>query len=128
MIRGSVEHELHLSNGLRNLLQRDLETDFNGRYFIGSFQWMHTDELLLATVTDLGMLKRDIVKDFNIYLVNLRQCQSHRDLLIEKLKDSDFKPSFADKEVTAYLVSLEALSQSGRRLLETIDSYYPRLN
>jgi len=128
MIRCCVQNELNLSNGLRNKLQRDQESDFNGRYFIGSFQWMHADELLLATVKDLGMLKRDVVKDFNIYLVHLRQCQSHRDLLIEQLKNSDFKPSFAGKEVTVYLVSLEVLSQSGQQLIETIDSYYPRLN
>jgi hypothetical protein len=126
MIRGSVERELNMCRGLSTLLERDRRNSFDGQYFVGSFQWAHGDEVLLAQVADLGDLEYEVVEAFNIYFVDLKQCQSFRDCLVEALKVSGFKPSQTEKEMTAYLVALKAVSGAGNELLKRLDRYYPR--
>lgn len=125
IIRSSVERELHLCYGISALISKNRDANFDGQYFIGSFQFAHTDELLVTIMPNLSNLKREIINKFNIYYINLKQCQAFRDLLVKSLENSQFKPSQTSKEITAYLISLEALAKSGNELILSLKKEYP---
>jgi hypothetical protein len=124
IIQSSVEREIHQCKGMMEFLNRDRDAKFDGHYFVGSFQYIHISELLITIMPNLSNLKREVIDKFNIYFLNLKQCQSFRDLLVKNLENSGFKPLQTGKEVNAYLISLEALIGSGEKLILSLDKHY----